>query len=104
MIARLATCFLIALVRAYQYSLSPFVGFHCRYQPTCSAYAIEALRAHGPVKGLWLAAGRLSRCHPWGGHGFDPVPPVRSLLNEIPARVLPKAGASSIKAGRDDHF
>lgn len=46
----------------------------CRYTPTCSEYAVEAIKKHGPGKGLWLAIKRISRCHPWGGHGYDPVP------------------------------
>ena len=61
-------------IRAYRLILSPWVGMHCRYQPTCSAYAIEALDKHGPIKGLWLATRRIGRCHPWGSHGYDPVP------------------------------
>ncbi len=61
-------------IRAYRLVLSPWVGMHCRYQPTCSAYALEALEKHGPIKGSYLAARRISRCHPLGGHGFDPVP------------------------------
>lgn len=64
----------IAPIRLYQLTLSGFVGFHCRYQPTCSAYAIEAIERHGLLKGLFLAARRLGRCHPWGGSGYDPVP------------------------------
>lgn len=62
------------LVRGYQLLLSPLVGPACRYHPSCSAYAIEALERHGTARGLWLAAKRLARCHPLGGHGFDPVP------------------------------
>jgi putative membrane protein insertion efficiency factor len=65
---------LIALVRLYQVTLSPFLGGFCRFQPTCSAYAIDALRQHGALRGSWLAARRLLRCHPFGGHGYDPVP------------------------------
>lgn len=61
-------------IRVYQLTLSPFVGFHCRYQPTCSAYGIEAIERHGLVKGLLLTARRMMRCHPWGGNGYDPVP------------------------------
>ena len=61
-------------VRAYRLIFSPWVGFNCRYQPTCSAYALEALEKHGALKGGWLAAKRIGRCHPWGGHGYDPVP------------------------------
>lgn len=61
-------------VRAYRLVLSPYVGHGCRYQPTCSVYALEALERHGAVKGGWLAARRIGRCHPWGGSGYDPVP------------------------------
>ncbi|MDR2077152.1 MAG: membrane protein insertion efficiency factor YidD [Desulfovibrio sp.] len=66
---------LIALIRVYQYCLSPLFPGHCRYRPTCSQYALEAIQRHGSVKGLYLAARRLLRCHPWGGEGYDPVPP-----------------------------
>lgn len=67
---------IIALpIRAYRLIFSPWVGFNCRYQPTCSAYALEALEKHGPVKGTYLTARRLGRCHPLGGDGYDPVPP-----------------------------
>ena len=67
---------LLALpVRAYRLLLSPWVGHGCRYQPTCSAYALEALEVHGALKGGALTVARICRCHPWGGHGLDPVPP-----------------------------
>lgn len=67
---------LLALpVRAYRLLWSPWVGHNCRYQPTCSAYALEALEKHGGLRGSWLALRRISRCHPWGGTGYDPVPP-----------------------------
>ncbi|MEM0949825.1 MAG: membrane protein insertion efficiency factor YidD [Pseudomonadota bacterium] len=62
-------------VRAYRLFLSPWVGRSCRYDPTCSAYALEALKVHGGIKGSWLAARRILRCHPWGGMGVDDVPP-----------------------------
>ncbi|WP_084264559.1 membrane protein insertion efficiency factor YidD [Sneathiella glossodoripedis] len=62
-------------IRVYQYCISPYLPANCRYEPTCSAYAVEALHQHGPTKGSWLAVKRICRCHPWGGHGFDPVPP-----------------------------
>ena len=62
-------------VRAYRLVLSPWVGHGCRFQPTCSAYALEALERHGALRGGWLAARRLLRCHPFGAAGFDPVPP-----------------------------
>jgi len=65
---------LIALVRGYQLVLSPFLGGACRFQPTCSAYAREAIERHGAWRGSLLAARRLSKCHPFGSSGFDPVP------------------------------
>jgi uncharacterized protein len=64
----------IALIKLYQWIISPMLGPKCRFTPTCSQYAIEALKKHGVFKGLWLTVKRLSRCHPWGGHGYDPVP------------------------------
>ena len=64
----------ILLVRFYQMAISPWLGNNCRYQPTCSSYMIEALKEHGLFKGLWLGTKRISRCHPWGGHGYDQVP------------------------------
>ncbi|MFC6639313.1 membrane protein insertion efficiency factor YidD [Sulfitobacter sp. JBTF-M27] len=66
--------FLAMPVRAYRLIFSPWVGFNCRYQPTCSAYALEALEKHGGMKGSWLAAKRIAQCHPWGGSGIDNVP------------------------------
>lgn len=67
--------FVFALpVRLYRAVFSPLIGMNCRYQPTCSAYALEALETHGAVKGGWLAARRILRCHPFGGSGYDPVP------------------------------
>ncbi|MEO8558232.1 MAG: membrane protein insertion efficiency factor YidD [Rhodospirillales bacterium] len=68
---------LLALIRAYQWFLSPFMGHACRFTPSCSHYGYEAIAAHGPLLGAWLAAKRLARCHPWGGSGHDPVPPRR---------------------------
>lgn len=64
----------ILLIRIYQYMISPLMGPKCRFTPTCSAYAAEALRKHGLIKGLWLSLKRISRCRPGGGHGYDPVP------------------------------
>lgn len=66
---------LIALVRFYQLAISPWTPAACRYTPTCSCYAIDALREHGALRGFWLAVRRIARCHPWGGFGYDPVPP-----------------------------
>lgn len=64
----------IKLIRLYQLTLSPYMGRQCRYTPTCSNYAIEALRKHGLLRGSWLATRRILRCAPWGGSGYDPVP------------------------------
>jgi len=69
---------LIFLIRAYQYLLSPWIGNHCRFYPSCSQYAVTALQTHGTLKGIWLATRRLSRCHPWHEGGFDPVPEPRN--------------------------
>ena len=66
--------FFILLVRIYQYTLSPILQPACRYSPTCSEYSIEALKKHGPFKGLYLSVKRIIKCNPWGGSGFDPVP------------------------------
>lgn len=70
---------MVALLRAliwlYRHSLSLFMGRHCRFEPSCSAYADEAIRRHGAIKGCALALKRIGRCHPWGGSGYDPVPP-----------------------------
>jgi len=65
---------LIRLVRGYQLLLSPYFGGSCRFLPTCSCYAIEAIETHGALRGSWLALRRLGRCHPLGRSGFDPVP------------------------------
>ena len=68
--------FVLAL-RAYQVVLAPLMSGHCRFIPTCSNYAIEAYKTHGVIRGTWLTARRLARCQPWGGNGYDPVPPRR---------------------------
>jgi putative membrane protein insertion efficiency factor len=74
-------------IRIYRATLSPLLPAACRYEPSCSRYALDALAVHGPVRGLWLAARRVTSCHPWGGSGFDPVPDR-------------DAGRASIVAGR----
>ncbi len=71
---RLCALPLIAAVRLYQLCISPLTPPACRFTPTCSQYALEALRKYGPLKGGWLTLRRLARCHPWGGSGYDPVP------------------------------
>ena len=65
---------LIALVRFYQYAISPMLGRRCRYFPTCSEYTVDAIQKFGAVKGGWLGAKRICRCHPWHPGGYDPVP------------------------------
>lgn len=67
---------LLAAIRAYQLTLSPWLGRACRFEPTCSEYAALAIQRHGPLRGVWLGARRICRCHPWGGSGYDPVPGV----------------------------
>lgn len=64
----------IALVKIYQFAVSPLLGRSCRFEPSCSEYAVEALQRYGALKGLWLAARRVGRCHPWHAGGYDPVP------------------------------
>ena len=70
---------LIGVVRVYQYTLRPFIGAHCRFEPHCSAYAIEALRCHGAMRGSWLSAMRVLRCNPWHPGGYDPVPALTTV-------------------------
>jgi len=65
---------LVALIRVYQWVISPVLGPKCRFTPSCSHYAVEALKRYGLFKGCWLGMKRIVRCHPWGGHGVDPVP------------------------------
>ena len=71
---RFLTAVLIVPIEFYRRVISPMTPPTCRFTPTCSPYAVEALKKHGPVKGLWLTLRRLLRCHPWGGSGYDPVP------------------------------
>lgn len=70
---------LIGLLRAYRFLISPLYGQVCRYHPSCSAYALEAVTEHGALRGSWLALRRLLRCHPWAAGGYDPVPPRRGV-------------------------
>jgi uncharacterized protein len=65
---------MILLVRLYQLTISPLLGPRCRFAPSCSEYAVVCLREHGALRGSWLAARRVARCHPWGGRGYDPPP------------------------------
>ena len=85
---------LVGLVRVYQGAVSPWLGPSCRYTPTCSEYAVQALRRYGAVRGLILAAWRIGRCHPWGGHGYDPP----RWFGEAPA----EGGRAGGGAGRNE--
>jgi len=69
--------FMLALIRLYQRYFSPYIPSGCRYDPTCSHYTYEAIEKHGVIKGIWLGIERISRCHPLGPSGYDPVPPVK---------------------------
>lgn len=70
---------LMGLIRAYQLGISAWTTAHCRFHPTCSEYARQAIAAHGALRGVWLGTKRICRCHPWGGHGYDPVPESRRV-------------------------
>jgi uncharacterized protein len=74
LLATVARRLVLGAIRLYQLTLSPWLGRRCRYEPTCSAYAAEAIERYGVGRGSWLAAKRIGRCHPWGGAGYDPVP------------------------------
>ncbi len=74
LIRDIAVKLLLIPIHFYRYCISPLFPPTCRFTPTCSQYAIEAITKHGPIKGLWLATRRILRCHPWGGSGYDPVP------------------------------
>ena len=101
---RLPSTCCVLLVRIYQLTLSPAKNVllgpsgHCRFQPSCSDYAVEALKTHGAVAGSWLAAKRVCRCHPWGAFGEDPVPAAKSKVQSaepgaaVPALRAAKAG------------
>lgn len=71
---KMLTYILLTPIYFYRAFISPMIGPSCRFTPTCSKYAIEALKKHGPLKGLYLTIRRILKCHPWGGSGYDPVP------------------------------
>ena len=73
---------LLLPVYFYKYAISPFTSASCRHVPTCSQYAVEAIKIHGPFKGFWLTVKRISKCHPWGTHGYDPVPKKDQIKTE----------------------
>ena len=84
-LARMIQRLCIKLIQGYRLALSPFFGMHCRFYPTCSAYALEAIIQHGTLRGLWLTLKRLAKCHPWHAGGCDPVPPNPSTTNPTSA-------------------
>ncbi len=81
-ILKLLGLLLLIPVYFYKYAISPFTPASCRHVPTCSEYAVQAIKIHGPVKGLFLASRRISKCHPWGTSGYDPVPPLKTMNSE----------------------
>ena len=74
MLNKIVTYPLILLIRVYQLIVSPMLGSNCRFMPTCSEYALESLKVYGLIKGTYLTIKRIGKCHPWGGHGYDPIP------------------------------
>lgn len=93
---------LLALIRGYQLLVSPFFPPSCRYFPTCSDYARQAVSRHGPIKGGWLALWRILRCHPWGGFGYDPVPEQTAPNGGAPEKAARGLGLS-LGRGCDCH-
>lgn len=77
-IEKAAKALAMAPVHVYRWTLKPLLGHECRYLPTCSEFALEAIEINGAWRGFWLSLGRISRCHPWSGSGFDPVPDIRA--------------------------
>ncbi|NUJ59407.1 membrane protein insertion efficiency factor YidD [Halomonas taeanensis] len=96
-LTRLTSFPLIGLIKVYQYGISPLIGPRCRFWPSCSHYALEAIREHGPAKGGWLALKRLSKCHPWHPGGIDLVPEAK------PEQPPCKHAGCSDKPGADGH-
>ena len=79
----LAALLLRALIQIYRWTIAPLLGPRCRFHPSCSAYALEAITTHGPWRGMWLAMRRIGRCQPWNAGGFDPVPPASRLPSPL---------------------
>ncbi|HEY3262080.1 MAG TPA: membrane protein insertion efficiency factor YidD [Pseudonocardiaceae bacterium] len=95
-----AVWLLVAVLRGYQRFVSPLIPPSCRFQPSCSAYAIEALQVHGPLRGSWLTVRRLLRCAPWHPGGYDPVPPPAELPIESSAE--PAASTTAAPAPAEE--
>jgi uncharacterized protein len=94
---------LVALpIHVYRRCISPLKPPTCRFSPTCSAYALEAVQQHGPVRGLWLAGKRICRCHPFGEPGFDPVPPTHAPMATAPLSESPPRDPQPRRAARTD--
>lgn len=98
---------LIGAVRGYQLLVSSWTMPSCRFAPSCSSYAIGALERHGALRGSWLAVRRIGRCHPWGGHGYDPVPPAGVARTEAgsvraSSSLEPAGGAESRRSSGVD--
>jgi putative membrane protein insertion efficiency factor len=72
----------ILLIQIYRYGISPFISSSCRFSPTCSTYSLEAFQRHPILKAFWLSLKRISKCHPWGSSGYDPVPPPKNKTND----------------------
>lgn len=85
---------LIGLLRAYRFAISPLYGQVCRYHPSCSAYALEAVTIHGSLRGTWLSVRRLGRCHPWAAGGYDPVPPKANAATTVTSTTLDAPGGA----------
>ena len=79
----LAAFLLKALIQIYRWTIAPLLGPRCRFHPSCSAYALDAITTHGPWRGMWLAVRRIGRCQPWNAGGFDPVPPASRLRSPL---------------------
>ena len=75
--------FLITIIRVYQLFISPLIGNNCRFTPTCSEYAIQSIKLNGPIKGIFVFCKRISKCHPWGGTGYDPVPDQKQCCSKL---------------------
>jgi uncharacterized protein len=93
---------LAAPIRFYQRFISPALPPSCRYSPSCSSYAVEALQTHGAVRGSWLAVRRIGRCHPWHAGGYDPVPPVRERKRALGSSVVVNSVTDRFVTGPDD--
>lgn len=92
---------LVIPIHVYRYAISPMMASHCRHIPTCSAYALEAIETHGSIKGGYLTLRRLSRCHPWGTHGYDPVPGTCESAKEQKTSVTPHSSGPNFHQTAD---